>query len=1144
MPHSSWKKTISLIFFVSLLISLPISVYTVITQRMLFQKKAVEKIEEKREVTPPFSQAPRPEYIPGEVIVKFRSKPQLRKGVDDLRVATQFSSVNTVLKEFKIETIKPLLKEEQKAPLLENIVKIKLEDKQKAPIYPQGLKKNFYLEATSQSRLIERLKTDPNIEYAEPNYLYWTELTPNDPLLSQQWSISKIQAIDGWDIETGSSEVVIAVVDTGLDYNHEDLQNKIWLNEKEIPGNNIDDDGNGYIDDLQGWDFVNVSSDFCAPGEDCVDEDNDPSDFLGHGTHVAGITAASSNNGKGIAGICWHCQVMNLRVGWKTPDGNGGVDMEAAVKALTYAADNGANVINMSFGGPEFSAIFNDVLRYTYNKDVILITSAGNDGSQSSNFPASSQYVLSVAATDNSDQKAAFSNYGNNIDLAAPGVNILSLRAAGSDMYGDGQHIVDDKYYLASGTSMSAPIVAGVFGLVKSLHSDWKPQEIEKIVRLITDSPASDFQIGYGRVNLYKTVTTSIPDAEAALTNPYENSHQILPFGPEIQIIGRAKGESYKTEFGEGIYPQEWKEIYRQDAPVNTGGSSAKLATWQTSYLEEKLYTLKLTVFDSQGRYYYSLANLQFYDPSLGWERQLSSSYFSAPTVADLNNDGEKEIIVVSAQEIFSNVLNLYVFNSDGRDFFSQNPIKLEGGRGFTASPAVGDLDADGLSEIVVTGENKLEYPFRSEGIIYILKNDGSLLPGWNPRRVSDGISLESRWCYGWGFDRPCGGFPSSPALADIDNDGRQEIILLSRYGKLYIFNIEGDNLFGFPKLLGEEFWFGNTFNTPAVGDIDGDNKLEIVAALGQNNQPEEGTFVYLIENDGAISPGWPKKIVGDYIQYADYSGLYCPPTIGDVNQDGKMEIFISSYNEQGGKIHGWKDNGSPINDNWPVFAPGVMRNVILGRFNQASDPIIFAGAYKQGINAAYAFFPSGMSLSGWPPPDSPQLIFGEPLVVDIDGDGNQEAVFLSENISQAFAYEESGQQTNDWPIYIKERSFRTPVITDLDKDGFMEIAVIGSGGKVYVRKLPKAPISKPDWGHFRHDERHTGAWTPSALPGDLDGDGNVDEQDAKILLENWGTPTNPKADLNLDAIVNALDFGQLIQLIKQKISSLLKINS
>ncbi len=306
-----------------------------------------------------------------------------------------------------------------------------------------------------------RLLKNPHIEQVEYNYKVSISLTPNDPMYPQLWGLNNIgqtggtvdadiDAPEAWDVQTGSQDVVVAVIDTGVDYNHPDLAANMWTNPGEIPGNGIDDDGNGFIDDVHGYDFVN--------------NDGDPMDDFGHGTHVAGTIAAVGNNGIGVAGVAWRARIMAV----KFLDASGSGFTGGAINAVLYAASMGAKVMSNSWGGGGFSQALNDAIATADMAGALFVAAAGNSNSNNDvtpNYPSNYDVpnVLAVAATDHNDAKASFSSYGaTTVDLGAPGVNILStVPAAGNTCCSD-----PSGYKLLSGTSMATPHVSGAAALV------------------------------------------------------------------------------------------------------------------------------------------------------------------------------------------------------------------------------------------------------------------------------------------------------------------------------------------------------------------------------------------------------------------------------------------------------------------------------------------------------------------------------------------------------------------------------------------------------------------------------------------------------------------------------------------------------
>jgi subtilisin family serine protease len=302
---------------------------------------------------------------------------------------------------------------------------------------------------------------------------------------------SDIDAPEAWDIYTGSSEVIIAVVDSGVDYIHRDLQANMWVNSDEIAGNGVDDDGNGYIDDLYGYDFCTYAQ----------ERDFDPMDDFGHGTHCSGTIAAQGDNGLDITGVCWNAKIMALK--FLGSDGYG--DITDAVSAFYYAVDNGADIVSNSWGGGGYLQAAQDAIDYAHSQGVIMVASAGNDNTNSPQYPASYEHMISVAATDSDDQKASFSNYGNWVDIAAPGVDVLSLRADGTSM----GTIHDDHTTIASGTSMACPHVAGACAMLFSINPNISVDEARTILEDTSDAISAGI-CQSGRLNLQMAMAQAI----------------------------------------------------------------------------------------------------------------------------------------------------------------------------------------------------------------------------------------------------------------------------------------------------------------------------------------------------------------------------------------------------------------------------------------------------------------------------------------------------------------------------------------------------------------------------------------------------------------------------------------------------------
>jgi subtilisin family serine protease len=310
------------------------------------------------------------------------------------------------------------------------------------------------------------LEADPAVEFAEPNYVYTLASLPNDPLFPHLWGLHQatdgdIDAPEAWALTTGSANVVVGVIDTGVAYAHPDLAPNAWTNEREIAGNGVDDDRNGRIDDTHGWDFV--------------EGDNTPLDAHGHGTHVAGTIGARGNDGFGVVGVNWRVRLMSLRAG----DAEGAFTSRAIADAIVYACANGARVVNGSFGGSAISSAVTTAMNSSACARTLFVYSAGNEGANNdvtSSFPCNAAVasLVCVAATDSSDSPASYSNYGpQNVDLAAPGSSILSTWLNG--------------HRSASGTSMAAPHVAGAAALVLGRNDSLSPIEVRATLLMTVD---------------------------------------------------------------------------------------------------------------------------------------------------------------------------------------------------------------------------------------------------------------------------------------------------------------------------------------------------------------------------------------------------------------------------------------------------------------------------------------------------------------------------------------------------------------------------------------------------------------------------------------------------------------------------------
>lgn len=346
---------------------------------------------------------------------------------------------------------------------------------------------NFFIVRTPSNvpDWVGRLGRDPSVRFAEPDYVVSLDATPTDPRWGDLWGLQKIGMEAAWDVSTGSPTVVVGVIDTGVDYNHEDLATQMWLNDDPING--IDDDGNGYKDDRYGL--------------DCVNNDGDPMDDHNHGTHVSGTIGAAANNGTGVAGVNWSIDIMAL----KFLDSRGSGTISDAVECLDYARVNGAHLTSNSWGGGGYSQAMRDAIARARDANMLFVAAAGNS---SVNADAQPHYpstydldnVVAVAATDSSDALASFSNYGvTTVDLGAPGVGIWSTTR-------------NNGYASFSGTSMATPHVAGAAALLMArypvLRADWQAL-LDRLYGSVDKVPALTGKVATdGRLNVARAIET------------------------------------------------------------------------------------------------------------------------------------------------------------------------------------------------------------------------------------------------------------------------------------------------------------------------------------------------------------------------------------------------------------------------------------------------------------------------------------------------------------------------------------------------------------------------------------------------------------------------------------------------------------
>ena len=398
---------------------------------------------------------------------------------------------------------------------------------------------------TSVEEAVARLTLDPRVEYAEPNYILGIDRVPNDARYAEQWGLANhgqtggfagadIRAEEAWERFTGDPTLLIGNIDTGCQYDHPDLAPNIWTNPGEIPGNQVDDDGNGYVDDVHGYDFFN--------------HDGDPRDDNGHGTHTTGTIAAVGNNGVGVTGVVWRARIVVCKFLGSTGMG----PTSGAVEAIEYCMRVGVRLTNNSWGGGLYSRALEDAIAAAGAAGQLFVAAAGNARSDTDAHP---QYpgalgdpcILSVAATDHADQLASFSNFGaTTVDVAAPGLDVLSTA-------------LNDSYRLLSGTSMAAPHVTGACAFLMGRFPSMTADEVKsRIMRFADPLPGlSGRCVSGGRLNL----SLAAADPDSIAPGGVTNLAVVLPGSNSVDLAWTASGDDGATgtasryELRVGLHP-------------------------------------------------------------------------------------------------------------------------------------------------------------------------------------------------------------------------------------------------------------------------------------------------------------------------------------------------------------------------------------------------------------------------------------------------------------------------------------------------------------------------------------------------------------------------------------------------------------
>jgi len=1049
----------------------------------------------------------------------------------------------------------------------------------------------------------EELRKNDYLRIVEPNYRMELYSWPADALFPHQWYLNNsgqeyygIERHDefcfddllvlktgtpGADINMGpvydnppadANIVVVAILDTGVDYDHPDLSGNIQYNENEIPDNGVDDDHNGVVDDYYGYDFSGDGYYGVAP-------DDDPGDYLGHGTHCAGLAAAILNT-DGIAGYPGLIRILPVKM---FPIAFTSV----SVASIIYATDRGARVISMSWGGPLESDILHEAIQYAASRGCLLVAAAGNSASNRTGWPAAFPEVFTIAASNSDGFLTSFSNYGPAIDIAAPGLDILSLRGASTDMYGPCEadiRIIDENYYLSDGTSMACPIAAGAAAMLISYNPGLTADEVADALRQsaidIVDPwnqgdnyPGYDTISGWGRLNVAGALALT-QEPSAYIKSPTPNQLIWGEIAVGVGVTGGYNGPA-TLWLGEFDQPEEWIELYH----VEEVSADDSFFIWNTTPYSG-LYRLKLETLYGENSTVIRLSNINvalISSPSEGESYkhlvQVSGSaygveYDSCVLSYRLPGESERIRIFGSGRPFYEEDIADWHISAIGEtDCYLHLDSYFQGGHvsdsvmihavsllrpGFPAwisfpgiissgaTAVVGDIDCDGYREIIGTSTRGI-YVFRHDGTDYpgfpiLIDNDtrgipalydvdgdgcldivliysgvatgynlscinylGEALPGW-PQPL-DSI---------WNGEMEQAAFP--PPVIIEDFDGGETIIAYASQlwnSGVFAFTLSGEKFFEFDMTLpeysssSESIYRGSGFGSLVSGvDFDSDGRTEVVAmrkgAVTRDSLTDTLVFMdgclYVFNEPGGSPPfDWDTTLARrGFFWQSD--GL-----ITDLDDDGDPD-FIFSSQVQGAesvqKIFA-TDNGRDDLPGWPVTLE------VFGGWYAWCGPIsadlnndgykeilMIVGSYEG--TQVYAY-----NRDGTPYMVVPNLPAGMLLTVslftqsisigDIDNDGFPNIIGLNANTSMLgdyeylYAWEPDGSVTPGFPIITPTPSEQastsksTPVVTDLDNDGWQEIVAMGSGGGIYAWDFGAMyNPSLAGWPEAKHDLRNT----------------------------------------------------------------------
>ncbi len=937
--------------------------------------------------------------------------------------------------------------------------------------------------------VVARLEQLPWVEYAEVDRLLELHQSPNDPLYDRQWHLTNtgqsyfaVERIPGSNNDTlverngtpgadvrlesvynhpgPKSSILVCIIDTGLDTDHEDIVDRLFVNAGEIPDNGVDDDHNGFTDDVYGYDFsgdVRITTPLDVVPDSCV------TDTIGHGTHVAGTVAATVDNGIGIAGVSDSARVFACKI---FPYAY----FSVSAQAIYYAVMRGARVINMSWGGQFPSKTLEDALQFAHERGVVLITSMGNSGGDHVFYPSSYQMTIGVGASTAQDQLATFSTFNDHIDVVAPGQAVLSLRADTTDLYAIGGepdvHVIDDYYYIASGTSMAAPHAAGVAAALLSLAPGLSNDRVREILTSTADDiidpygnganlPGFDRYTGWGRINLQNAIG-ALPGVFVTIDEPQPQDW----LNGTVSILGHAQGtgfSSYTVSVADGHGPgfANWQTI----ATSNTAVTGDVLAVWNTAGLNGP-YTIRLdagvdAVIDRRVNLAQSATadiivpadgdTLDLTEVVLGSAAGPDFEAYHLDAVGPLPSSTVYDLGRFTAP-VWEDTLTLWEL-----DQLQPGPYRLRlavtvGGSTLRDSVRVVVDDAFhpgwpamlpanssfAMTVVDIDGVAGEEIICPTQRGIWVFAGDSLNYPTWDPT---------TQWPNypGWPRDTLVY-YRTPPACADLDDDGKFEIVIASP-DAMHVYTFIGEEFEGWPQPF-TSFVNGFGSSVPTVGNLDGSSGLEI-AAIDADGQ------IHVWHENGEVLVPTAQPFPAIDISRSIVSAL--PQVkIVDLNNDNRAELVaigdeIHVFDGRTGRAFGPPGSVSLKTSHYSVNA------VAFGDFDGDLEREI---AYVGSDGQTDPFFlnviePTGESLTGWPrvlePLQNTYLVYSM-TAGDIDDNGIPELFVAPYSIggSLLYAFHADGtpvvSDSSDGLFAEFSGAVSVIVLNDIDHDGEPEL--------------------------------------------------------------------------------------------------------